>query len=121
MRSIFTLAIKDLRLLSRDWFGLFWIFAFPLMFALFFGTIFSGVGSPSERTLSLAVIDEENSAGSKEFLARLGASKALTLENVERAQAEREVATGKRAAYLVVKSGFETSAGLFAGKPRTLE
>ncbi len=37
MNAILTLALKDVKLLFRDKFALFWIFAFPLMFAFFFG------------------------------------------------------------------------------------
>ena len=30
MRSILTLALKDLRVMTRDWFGMFWIVVFPI-------------------------------------------------------------------------------------------
>ena len=45
MPAVFHIAAKDLRLLTRDRFGLFWILVWPLVFALFFGSIFSGSGS----------------------------------------------------------------------------
>ena len=40
MKILWTLAWKDLRLLGRDRFGVFWVLAFPLMMALLFGAIF---------------------------------------------------------------------------------
>ena len=40
MRSLLTLAGKDLRLLVRDRAGLFWVLFFPLIMAIFFGSIF---------------------------------------------------------------------------------
>ena len=44
MGAVINLALKDLRLLLRDRFGLFWVLAFPLLMALFFGAIFrSGI------------------------------------------------------------------------------
>ena len=42
MRAVWTLAIKDLRLLVRDRVSLFWVLAFPLLLALFFGSMFGG-------------------------------------------------------------------------------
>ena len=49
MRSILNLALKDLRLLSRDWMALFFIIAFPVIMGVFFGLIGMGFssGSPS--------------------------------------------------------------------------
>ncbi len=117
MKPILTLALKDIRVLTRDWFGLFWIAVFPLMFALFFGAIFSGQGRANP--ISIAVIDEEQSAGSKEFIARLKQSEALKVEHVDVEAAREQVKKGKRVAYLVVKSGFAGS--FFGGTPRTLE
>ncbi|MCI0379408.1 MAG: ABC transporter permease [Gemmataceae bacterium] len=127
MRNVWTLAIKDLKLLGRDYFGLFWIAVFPLMFALFFGAIFSGQGNPGARSLAIAVIDEENSAGSKAFLERLGSAKvkdkppAIKAEPMALEQARDEVRRGKRAGYLIVKGGFDNPGGFFGGGSRMLE
>ena len=44
MNEILTLAGKDLRLLVRNRASLFWILAFPLMLALFFGLTFGSSG-----------------------------------------------------------------------------
>jgi len=41
MKAVIALAVKDIKLLLRDPFGLFWLLAFPLLMALFFGAIFS--------------------------------------------------------------------------------
>lgn len=45
MRKVLALAGKDLRLLIRDRAGFFFVFFFPLLYAIFFGFIFSGGGS----------------------------------------------------------------------------
>jgi ABC-type transport system involved in cytochrome c biogenesis permease component len=37
MKGMLILAAKDLRLLWRDRFGLFWVLGFPLIMALLFG------------------------------------------------------------------------------------
>ena len=47
MREIVALVAKDLTLLLRDRGGFFFTFIFPLVFAVFFGTIFSGSGGES--------------------------------------------------------------------------
>jgi ABC-2 type transport system permease protein len=39
MRAAFWLALKDLRLLTRDKVALFWVLGFPLVFALFLGAV----------------------------------------------------------------------------------
>ena len=44
MNSLIILALKDLRLLWRDKVNVFWVLGFPLIMALFFGSIFSGGG-----------------------------------------------------------------------------
>jgi len=48
MNAVWALARKDLVILLRDRFGLFWVVAFPLLMALFFGSIF-GSGSSGAR------------------------------------------------------------------------
>ena len=42
MNQILTVALKDLALLRRDKMGLFWIFIFPLIYAVFFGALTGG-------------------------------------------------------------------------------
>lgn len=120
MNAIVTLAVKDLRLLTRDWFGLFWIFAFPLLYALFFGAIFSSAGG-GNRAIQLAVVDLANTESSKAFVASLEKSEVLTLEKVPLEDAVQLVRKGKKTAVLVIKSGFDGPASLFGGTPRALE
>jgi ABC-2 type transport system permease protein len=117
MNSIVTLALKDLRLLVRDKFGLFWILIFPLMFALFFGAIFAGTGSPSARALTVAVIDEDQTEASKAFVKRLGKQEALSIKDVPLEQAREDVLKGKLVAYVVLKKGFGKTTGFAAFFP----
>ena len=72
MNALLAIARKDALLLWRDKAALFWILGLPLLFASFFGTIFSGGGGGGSRgSLTLQVIDEVDHAGSKQFVARL--------------------------------------------------
>ncbi len=121
MKSILILALKDLKLQSRDWFGLFWILVFPLMLALFIGAMFSGSGPGNTKAISLGVIDEVQSKASKDFLDRLGKSNALDLKAMPLEEARAAVMKGKKVAYLVVKSGFGDQGMFFGGDPKRLE
>src|SRR5262245_11462404 len=121
MKSILILALKDLKLQSRDWFGLFWILIFPLMLALFFGSIFAGAGPGNNKAISLAIIDEVNSKASQAFLGRLAKSNALDLKPMPRDEAEAAVIKRKKVAYLVVKSGFGDEGIFGGGNPKRLE
>ena len=78
MGAVITLAIKDLRVLSRDRFALFWILAFPLMYVLFFGSIFaSSSGGGTGAGISLALVDEDHSPASAALVARLAEHESL--------------------------------------------
>ncbi len=127
MNAIWALAKKDLLLLVRDKVALFWIFAFPLMFALFFGSIFSGEGDDDggRGALSIAVVDEDHSEFSAGLLQRLAEDKALKLTRVGEGtlakieapaleEARELVQKGKRVAYVRLPAGFGANPyGLF--------
>jgi ABC-2 type transport system permease protein len=80
MRSILTIALKDLRLLWRDKFGMFWVLVFPLLMAVFFGSLMSGMGRQSP--VHVAVVDEDQSDLSKAFAAKFGESEAVDVETL---------------------------------------
>jgi len=121
MKAVVALALKDLRLLLRDGFGVFWIAAFPLLFALFFGAVISSFSIGEGRTLSLALIDEEQSTGSKEFVERLKKSPSLRIEEIPLEEAREKVAKGKLAAYLRIAGGFGEGGVNFGGPAKELE
>jgi len=115
MRTLWTLAIKDLLVASRDLLGLFWMLLFPLLLALFFGSLFGGGGSGGMNKLRLAVIDEDGTADSKAFLARLEKSKALEVSKPTKDEARELVRRGKQAAYLVLPKGMGEPAARWRG------
>lgn len=106
MGHIWILALKDLKLMRRDRFGLFWIFAFPLLLALFFGSIFSGQGNRGNRALKLAIVDEDRTTGSKKLIEQLKASDALTVIESTLDQAKDKVRRGDLVALLVIPKGY---------------
>ncbi len=105
-RSILLLALKDVRLLLRDRLGAFFTFAFPVLYALLFGLMFSGTGEGSG-TVGIALVDLDRTDGSRAFVERLADSEALDVTLVADSDAGRElVRRGKLSALLVLPEGF---------------
>ncbi len=112
MGIVCTLALKDLQLVLRDRFGLFWMLVFPLLIALFFGFLSGGGAGPS--ALPVAVVDEADTAASKALLERLRAKEApdsgeplLRIQTLPRAEARERVRKGRLVAYVVIPRGYD--------------
>jgi ABC-2 type transport system permease protein len=121
--NVVRIAGKDLGLLWADKFGLFWVLVFPLIMAPLFGSIFGGEGPPG--AMSIAVVDLDNSPGSRRFVALLEESDALrvwrptdseTGEAVDmtEAMARDAVRRGGLTAFLVIPAGYAGD-GIFGG------
>jgi ABC-2 type transport system permease protein len=126
VRNALVMAAKDLHLLWRDKFALFWVAAFPMMMALFVGAIFGGSGPTAG--IGLAVVDLDSSDASRAFVTALDASDAIRLEEPRdgspytQESARGRVAAGEVGAYLVIPSGYgEASALGFGRQGPTLE
>lgn len=113
MNQIATVALKDLALLRRDKMGLFWIFLFPLIYGIFFGTLTGGSGERGMGAIALAVVDDDDTAGSKAFIARLEKSSALKVTLTTRAEAQQKVRRGKLTGYVVIPKGYGEYADSF--------
>lgn len=121
MREILALAGKDIRLLLRDRTGAFFVLIFPLLFAVFFGVIFSGEGGETA-AIPIALVDEDRSDGSRDFFALLDSAKELDVLETSREEAVSLVQRGKRVAYLVLPSGFGAARErIFWGDPAQIE
>ena len=44
MKRVFLMAIKDLKLLTRDRIGLFFMLGFPILMGVFFGFVMGNIG-----------------------------------------------------------------------------
>ncbi len=105
MSAILTLAIKDLRLLIRDRVSLFWVLAFPLILALFFGTLFGGEGG-DRSAMTIIVFDESGGAGAT-FSTRLDDSSGIEVDAADSLeQAHEKVRRGERVAFVHIRPGF---------------
>ncbi|MBN2590972.1 MAG: ABC transporter permease [Sedimentisphaerales bacterium] len=104
MKKVFFLAAKDIRVLMSDRGNIFWVLGFPLIFAFFFGAIYSDAGDgPSG--MKIAVVDEDNSSFSTSYISKLEESDALTVIHLERDQALEQVRKSKIAAAVIIKKG----------------
>jgi ABC-2 type transport system permease protein len=118
MATIFAIAVKDLRLLWRDKAGLFWVIGFPMLMALFFGSIFSGNGD-TQGAMRIGVVDSDHSDYSRGLITDLKKSDALSIRELPLDSARQMVRLGKLAAYLEIKKGMGTSDGFAAASDST--
>jgi len=121
MSKIVFLAIKDLRVLISDKGNIFWVFGFPVIFALFFGAIYSGMGNQPSG-MKVAVVDEDNSDYSGSYIAKLESYEALSVIRLERDEAISRIKTGKISVAVFLKEGFGENLGaMFGGGENKLE
>lgn len=123
MNEIVALAGKDLRLLVRDKAGFFFTFFFPILYAVFFGAIMSGFADDDGPSgIAVAVIDEDQTEQSADFVSDLDALDALSVTTLSLSEAQDRVRRGNLAAYVVLPPGFgESRTGFLFGEPPTLQ
>ncbi|MEM7782343.1 MAG: ABC transporter permease [Planctomycetota bacterium] len=115
MSQIFTMAIKDLRLLFRDKLGAFFIIGFPILMGLFFGTITgnysSGTGKKSQ--IKVAIVDQDKTDVSEKFVSLIQQNDSVDCTPMEFDPARESVRKGSRVAMIVLGEGFGETAGFF--------
>lgn len=99
------LAVKDVKVILSDKGNIFWVFGFPVIFALFFGAIYSGMGE-GPRGMKIAVVDEDGSEFSGAYVSKLESYDSLTVIPLARAEAIERVRLGKVTAAVLIKPGF---------------
>ncbi len=111
MRSILTIALKDLKLMRRDWMGLFFILAFPVIMGVFLGMI-TGSFDVSEASIAIAVVDEDDSTISAQFVTSLQDNKNVKVVPLVRDEAMDHVRRGKLVGLVAIPVGFGETAGI---------
>jgi ABC-2 type transport system permease protein len=100
--------------------GLFFTFVWPIVVTVLFGYAFGGPASGQQSKVRIAVVDDDNTAASREFLKRL--EESFELSAMSRAEAETAVRRGQRTGFIVIKRGFsDASARMFYGNSREVE
>jgi ABC-2 type transport system permease protein len=106
MRAAVLLALKDLRLLLRDRVALFWVFGFPLLFALLLGAVFDAIADGELAPLPVVLVNEDSGVRAGALAAAIAASPGLIVSRSELASAERDVRAGEAVAYVRIPIGF---------------
>src|SRR5262245_39367650 len=120
MREIISLATKDLRLLLRNKGRIFFTFIWPVIVTVLFGFAFGGGPEGEQGKPKVAIVDEDNSDGSRAFAKKLENSFETTA--MTRAEAENSVRRGERTAYIAMAPGFGVAADrMFYGQPKQVE
>jgi ABC-2 type transport system permease protein len=112
MRSVLIMAVKDLVLITRDWLGLFFIVAFPIMMGVFFGSMYGGIGERGSTKLDVAVVDEDGSPMSAKFVESLGNSGSVIVQKLTRDEALDRVRRGQLVGMIGIPAGFGKTAGM---------
>lgn len=120
MGQVIAIALKDLRLMPRNKGGMFFTFVWPILVTVLFGIMFGGNSNGAQTKVRIAIVDNDNTDGSRAFLKKLEESFDLT--PMARAEAEDAVRRGQRTGFIVVKPGFgEASSRMFYGTSREIE
>jgi len=121
MRRVLALAGKDVRLLVRDKGGTFVTFAFPFIYAVFFGLIFASRSGTASK-IGIDVVDEDQTVQSAAFVDKLANADEFDVTQATRKDANDDVRRGRKVAYVIVTRGFgEAAGGIFFNKRPKLE
>ena len=121
MSPIIALALKDLRILLRQPGALFFVVGWPLITAVLFGLVFGGGGGETSKP-RIVVADQDDSDGSRDFVAQLSAIEELQVDTLDAAGARELVRKGKRTGAVLVPKGYGAAAQrMFYGAPPAVE
>ena len=109
-RGLATLTIANIKSYYRDRAALFWTIAFPVIFVVLFGSIFSG--GPS--TFNVAWVDQDQSSASAQLREAFAGVQLISLKDDTLDDALAQMRDGKLDAVIVVPQG---SGGLAALTP----
>jgi ABC-2 type transport system permease protein len=120
MKKIFALALKDLRLMPRNRGGMFFTFVWPVLVTVLFGIMFGGNDDGTQGKVKIAIVDDDNTDGSRAFAK--GLEESFELKAMNRVDAENAVRLGRQAGYIVMTPGFgDASDHIFYGESKQVE
>src|SRR5919109_1362192 len=102
MKALVQLTIANIRSFIRDRAALFWTLAFPLIFVVLFGSIFSS-GNAS-RTFGWVDLDQTSRSG--ELKSAFAAVPDLKLEDASEADALDAMRQGRHDAVIIIPAGY---------------
>jgi len=120
--AIWALIRNDLRIYATDRRAMIIGVLVPILIAAFFGYVFGGNGHSEAARIPMAVVDEDQSPVSRAIAADLAQESLLSVQALDRAQAERQVRAGKAQVAAILPRNFaaDASRALYSGqeKPR---
>ncbi len=102
MRALLLLTQANIKSFTRDRAALFWTLAFPLIFVVLFGSIFSG--GNNDRTIGFADLD--GTEASQRLAAAFDAVNGVKLETGPENELQAKMKDGQLSAVIVVPKGF---------------
>ncbi len=108
MSALRALTIANIRSFVRDRAALFWTLAFPIVFILLFGTIFSGGG---DTKLKVAWVDQDATSASAQLKSTFAQVSLLELKDEPLDEALAAMKRGDLDAVLVVPAGYGDAVG----------
>jgi ABC-2 type transport system permease protein len=116
---LLALVKKDVRLFLKDRRAVILSFAVPVMLASLFSLIGGGGGGDGSTSsaIPLLVVDEDQSAMSREVVKGLSEDKSIDVEQTSRDEAQSLVRSGKKGVAIVIPKGFgdKATSALFRG------
>jgi len=120
MAALLQLTVANIRSFLRNRAALFWTLAFPLIFIVLFGSIFTGGG---EETRKYAWVDDDRTAASAQLRTAFAGARLVELTDESEEAGVQAMRAGEVRAVLVVPKGFGdalTAAATTAGPPVTM-
>lgn len=108
MRPLLSLTIANIRSFTRDRAALFWTMAFPLIFILLFGSIFTGGGNT---TYKIGWVDLDHSTASTQIRTAFAGVSAFALTDGDQAASLAAMGKGDLDGVIVVPAGFGAELG----------
>jgi ABC-2 type transport system permease protein len=111
MNALLLLTVANIKSFTRDRAALFWTLAFPLIFVVLFGSIFSG--GNSTRTIGFADLD--GSSASATLKGAFGSISSVKLVDGTQDELLEKMRTGEVSAVIVVPRGYADTVAAKAG------
>lgn len=111
MRGFWPMTVANIKSFYRDRASLFWTLAFPVIFVVLFGSIFSG----NTARFTVAWVDQDGTAASQQLRAGFAAVSLLELTDADEAGALEKMRQGDLDAVVVVPAGLGEAMSAGAG------
>lgn len=116
MRTLAALTVANARSFLRDRSAVFWTLAFPVIFILLFGSIFSGGGGGFD----VGFVDLDGTPASSQLRQTFAQVSILKLQDRGEDEALADMREGRLRAVIVVPAGFGDAVGSAGGTPAGL-